>query len=60
MLRHPGLQWPTQAKQLSELLQSNGKVEGRIRGLLGSLNALVYPVENLHSEVQPGQIDLVP
>ena len=48
-------QWKIQAKQLSELLQSNGKDEGMIREMLDSLNGLVYPVEKVYSEVATAQ-----
>lgn len=45
--------WKSDAQQLSELLQTGGGNEAKIVELFGVLNSLVYPVENLRSEVKP-------
>ncbi len=43
--------WKTHAEKLSELLQSKRDYEEILR-LLETLNAFVYPVENLREEVR--------
>lgn len=47
--------WKASAQQLSEILQSRSRNESVILQLLDTLNTLVYPIENLRSEVPPNR-----
>ena len=44
--------WKASAQQLSEVLQSRSGNESVIFHLLDTLNSVVYPIENLRSEVR--------